>query len=156
MKTSVNRLAAVLSFLVLLAACSKRPLNLAALSERPADYNGKIVRVSGCFKADSENSVLLPCRKLDSGAIREAVWIENLDSFEHFESIAPNGQKRRATHEGQLSNTEREQMRRLFGTKTEEPFPVTLEGEFQTGGKYGHLGGFDKQLILYRVVAAAW
>lgn len=157
MKVSVSKLTALLwSILAPLAACSKRPLNVAVLSKKPAEFNGKIIRVSGCFRADSENAVLLPCGSLDSAAIREAVWVESLDTFEHFEAIAPTSQKRRSTHEGQLSDADREKMRRLFSTRTEKPFPVTLEGEFQTGAKYGHLGGFDKELILYRVVAGEW
>jgi hypothetical protein len=157
MKTSTSKSTVLLVVLLaLLLSCSKRPLNVTVLSKKPAEFNGKIVRVSGCFRTDRENALLLPCRSLDSEAIREAVWVENLDTFEHFESIAPNNEKRRSTHEGQLSHADREQMRRLFSTKTEKPFPVTLEGEFQTGAKYGHLGGFDKQLILYKVVAAEW
>jgi hypothetical protein len=144
MKTSASKLAVLLVIvLALLTACSKDPLNVTVLSEKPAEFNGKSIRVSGCFRTDGENALLLPCRSLDSD-IREAMWVENLDTFEHFESIAPNNQKRRSTHEGQLSDADREQMRRLFSTKTEKPFPVTLEGEFQTGAKYGHLGGFDK------------
>ena len=156
MKTNVSKFAVIFGFLVMFAACSKRPLNVTELSEKPAEFNGKIVRVSGCFKAGQETVALLPCRTLDQKAIQEAVWVEDLEAFEYFESIAPRDRKWRSTHEGHLSDADREQMRRLFSTKTRKPFPVILEGEFQVGQKYGHLGGFDRQIILYKVVAAEW
>lgn len=147
-------IAAFMTILTSAAGCHREPppLEIAAIIEHPALYEGRVISVHGCYKNGFETSVLAVCTDPTATA---SIWVVPYTIIEANEKLIP-GYHARSTKTEQPSTHEKELEAKLQqmtdGTLTE----VVVRGEFQHSEIpiFGHTPGRRNQLILYRVLEA--
>ena len=115
-------------------------LTFEQLSSSPDRYRGKSIVIEGFYFHGWETIVL--CEELDlSGLAKghlvpggEAIWVEGGIPQDVFEAL----------HRQEMMGPEE-----CFGK-------VRVRGRFEHGGEYGHLGGFDSQIIPSDVELLQW
>ncbi len=144
MKRCISGLAALLLLGGLISACAgKQEVNFSQLVSRPDQYNGQVVTVE-CFYFDAFEMMAL-CGSLGPSTIMpgnlapqgELVWLE--------------GGLPKAIHDKLYTQTVN-----LSSGYPEHYGKIRITGRFQSGGQFGHLGGYKYQLTIAEVSLLDW
>ena len=132
MKKVLIILASVFILLPVLPGCEvQKEVTFDQLFRNPGSYNGRTVSIEGFYFEGFEVVVLAEGLK-NSGLVEGHIW--------------PDGH--RIWIEGGISNEIRDQMTRQNQVGPNELYgKIRVEGRFQYGERYGHLGGYESQII---------
>jgi len=112
-------------------APSNMPVTFSQLFSNPDQYNGKLITIEGFYFHGFETIVL--CEKLENSGYTaghlvpkgQMIWIEGGIPIEIYNQLPV---------QQMMGPSER------YGT-------ISVKGKFEYGGQYGHLGGFNAQII---------
>jgi hypothetical protein len=119
----------------LLSACAAGEVNppeltVSELLSAPDKYNGEVVVVSGFYFHGFETVVL--CEGLKSSGLAEG-------------HLVPEGRTMWVEGGLPLDVYDRLQVQSSMGPE-ERYGEIRIKGKFETGGQYGHLGGYDSRI----------
>lgn len=136
-------LVATVALAILLAGCTPGKTTMVTFEQLfsdPGKYNGKEITIEGFFFAGFETIVL--AERLEPSGYAPGHLVPKGDML-WVEGSVPREIYDRLQQQQMMGPTER------FGK-------LRIKGTFQYGGKYGHLGGFNSQIVPKEVELVPW
>lgn len=141
MKTIKIILMLLFIFLPAISGCQvQKEVAFNQLFQHPSSFNGRTIIIEGFYFEGFEVMTLAEGLKY-SGLVEGHVWPDGHRIW--IEGGIPNEIRNRMNRQNQVGPDE------LYGK-------IKIEGKFQYGEKYGHLGGYESQLTPEKVEILIW